>query len=104
MKKPAVTLFTLLILLSTGFTADQPKNLDVTIDNFSFSPATITIPTGTAVRWTNRDDIPHTVASDLFKSKALDTDQTFSYTFTKPGTYTYFCSIHPKMTAKIIVQ
>ena len=80
--------------------------VEVKIDNFSFSPATITIPAGTTVRWTNRDDIPHTVVSDkeIFKSKPLDTDDQFSYTFTKPGTYDYFCSIHPKMTGKVVVQ
>ncbi len=78
----------------------------VKIDNFSFSPATITVPAGTTVRWTNHDDIPHTVVSDdkTFKSKVLDTDEQFTYTFTKPGTYNYFCSIHPKMTAKIVVR
>jgi len=78
----------------------------IRIDNFSFSPATITVPVGTTVRWTNRDDIPHTVVSDdkSIKSKPLDTDETFTYTFTKPGTYNYFCSIHPKMTAKVVVQ
>jgi plastocyanin len=78
----------------------------VKIDNFSFSPAIITVPVGTTVRWTNRDDIPHTVVSDdkAFKSKALDTDEDFTFTFTKPGTYGYFCSIHPKMTAKVVVQ
>jgi plastocyanin len=82
------------------------KEVAVKIDNFSFSPATITVPLGTTVRWTNRDDIPHTVVSDdkTFKSKALDTDEDFTYTFTKPGTYGYFCSIHPKMTAKVVVQ
>lgn len=78
----------------------------VKIDNFSFSPATITIPAGTTVRWTNADDIPHTVVSDdkSFKSKALDTDDQFTFTFTKPGTYSYFCGLHPKMTAKVVVQ
>ena len=78
----------------------------ITIDNFSFSPATLTVPTGTTVHWTNHDDIPHTIVSDdkAFKSKALDTDEQFTYTFTKPGTYSYFCSLHPKMTAKIVVQ
>ena len=79
----------------------------VKIDNFTFSPVTLTVPVGSTVRWTNHDDIPHTVVSDdktSFKSKALDTDDSFSYTFTKPGTYLYFCSIHPKMTAKIVVQ
>jgi len=75
-------------------------------ENFSFSPATVTVPAGTTVRWTNADDIPHTIVSDdkSFKSKALDTDDQFTYTFTKPGTYTYFCGLHPKMTAKIVVQ
>lgn len=78
----------------------------VKIDNFSFSPATLTVPVGTTVRWTNADDIPHTIVSDdkIFKSKALDTDEQFSYTFTKPGTYGYFCGLHPKMTAKIVVR
>ena len=77
------------------------------IDNFSFGPATITIPAGTMVTWTNSDDVPHVVTSDdnkMFKSKALDTDDHFSFTFTKPGTYNYYCAIHPKMTAKIVVQ
>ena len=80
---------------------------EVKIDNFSFLPAVITVPAGTTVRWTNRDDIPHTVVSDdhtTFKSKPLDTDEQFTYTFTKPGTYSYFCSIHPKMTGKVVVQ
>jgi plastocyanin len=80
---------------------------EVKIDNFSFSPAELTVAAGTTVKWTNRDDIPHTVVSDdksTFKSKALDTDDTFSFTFAKPGTYGYFCSIHPKMTAKVVVQ
>jgi plastocyanin len=79
----------------------------VKIDNFSFGPANITISTGTTVTWTNNDDVPHIVSSDdnkMFKSKALDTDDHFSFTFTKPGTYNYYCAIHPKMTAKIVVQ
>ena len=86
--------------------APQPAAVEVKIDNFSFGPATITVPVGTTVTWINRDDIPHTVASDdkLFKSKALDTDDKFSFTFTKAGTYGYFCSLHPKMTGKVIVQ
>jgi plastocyanin len=79
----------------------------VKIDNFSFGPATITIPAGTTVTWTNNDDVPHVVTSDdnkMFKSRALDTDDHFSFTFTNPGTYNYYCAIHPKMTAKIVVQ
>ena len=79
---------------------------EVKIDNFSFGPQTLTVPAGTTVVWTNRDDIPHTVVSTdgVFKSKVRDTDENFSYTFAKPGTYPYFCSIHPKMTGKIVVQ
>ena len=86
---------------------DKPAaEVAVKIDNFSFSPATITVPAGTTIRWTNRDDIPRTVVSEdkAIKSRVLDTDQEFTYTFTKPGTYNYFCSIHPHMTAKVVVQ
>lgn len=84
----------------------EPSAASVKIDNFSFGPDTLTVSVGATVTWTNRDDVPHTVVSSdgVFKSKALDTDDQFSYTFTKPGAYPYFCSIHPKMTAKIIVQ
>ena len=77
------------------------------IGNFSFDPQTLTIPAGTTITWTNKDDVPHVVSSDdgkTFKSSALDTDDHFSFQFTKPGTYNYYCAIHPKMTAKIIVR
>ena len=88
--------------------ADQPSAATavVKIDNFSFGPQTITVPVGATVTWTNRDDIPHTVVSTdgVFKSKVRDTDEKFSYTFTKAGTYSYFCSVHPKMTGKVVVQ
>jgi plastocyanin len=84
----------------------KAETTEVKIDNFSFGPATLTVPVGTSVTWTNRDDIPHTVVSTegVFKSKVLDTDEKFAYTFSKAGTYPYFCSIHPKMTGKVIVQ
>lgn len=85
---------------------DNAKS-EVKIDNFSFAPGELTVAKGTTVLWVNRDDIPHTVVSDdktTFKSKPLDTDDSFSYTFSKEGTYTYFCSIHPKMTAKVVVK
>ncbi|HTF26564.1 MAG TPA: cupredoxin family copper-binding protein [Candidatus Limnocylindria bacterium] len=84
----------------------KPETTEVKIDNFSFGPGTLTVPVGTTVTWTNRDDIPHTVVSTegAFKSKVLDTDEKFAYTFSKAGTYPYFCSIHPKMTGKVIVQ
>jgi len=79
---------------------------EVKIDNFSFGPQTITVPVGATVVWTNRDDIPHTsVSTDgVFKSKVMDTDEKFSYTFTKAGTYPYYCTIHPKMTGQVVVQ
>jgi plastocyanin len=82
------------------------KTAEVKIDNFSFGPAAATVAVGTTITWTNHDDIPHTVVSTdgLFKSKVLDTDEKFSFTFDKPGTYLYFCSIHPKMTGKVVVQ
>jgi plastocyanin len=85
---------------------DQSASSEVKIDNFSFGPETLTVAAGTTVTWTNNDDVPHTVVSDdkVFKSKALDTDDKFAYTFTKPGTYNYFCSVHPKMTAKVVVR
>jgi plastocyanin len=86
----------------------KPEMMEVKIDNFSFGPATLTVPAGATVTWTNRDDIPHTVVSTadpkVFKSKVLDTDEKFSFTFSKPGTYPYFCSVHPKMTGTVIVQ
>jgi plastocyanin len=87
-------------------TQEKTAEMVVKIDHFTFSPATITVTAGSTVRWTNHDDIPHSVVSEdkSFKSKAMDTDENFSYTFTKPGTYSYLCSIHPRMTGKIIVQ
>ena len=85
----------------------MPNEVEVKIDNFSFGPMTLTVAPGTTVTWINNDDVPHTVVSEdktTFKSKALDTGDKFSYTFTKPGTYPYFCSVHPKMTAEVVVH
>jgi plastocyanin len=95
-------------LAAAGVTV-SPAHADdamVKIDNFTFEPAQLTVKTGTTVTWVNEDDIPHTVAATdrSFKSKALDTDDKFSFTFTKPGTYQYFCSLHPHMTATITVS
>ena len=93
--------------LAASSSDNSASGATVKIDNFSFGPGTITIPAGSTVTWTNNDDVPHVVTSDdnkMFKSKALDTDDRFSFTFTKPGTYNYYCAIHPKMTAKIVVQ
>jgi plastocyanin len=106
---PAVIATLLLFAGSPSVTASNqssPANAAVKIDNFVFGPQTITVPVGTTVTWTNSDDIPHTsVSTDgVFKSKVLDTDEKFSYTFTKAGTYPYYCTIHPKMTGKVVVQ
>ena len=80
----------------------------VTIDNFTFTPSTITVPAGSQVVWTNRDDMPHTVTDAgnprAFKSAPLDTDDSFGFTFTHPGTYHYFCSLHPHMEGTVVVQ
>ena len=84
----------------------QAADTQVKIDNFTFAPQRITVKAGTTVTWINGDDIPHTVASSskLFKSKTLDTEDKFSFTFTTPGSYEYFCSLHPHMTGAIVVE
>ncbi|MFZ0804031.1 MAG: cupredoxin family copper-binding protein [Terriglobales bacterium] len=100
------------MLLSVGSLSvaanDQPSaaTAEVKIDNFSFGPQTLTVPVGATVTWTNRDDIPHTVVSTdgVFKSKVRDTDEQFSYTFARAGTYPYYCSVHPKMTGTVVVK
>jgi plastocyanin len=82
------------------------STLEVRVDNFTFGPATLTVPVNSTVTWVNKDDLPHVIASNdgVFKSKALDTEDKYSYTFSKPGTYAYFCSIHPKMVGTITVK
>jgi len=80
---------------------------EVAIDNFSFSPNTVTQSAGATVTWTNHDNVPHVVSSadnQFKKSPLLKTGQSFSHTFATTGTYNYFCSIHPRMTGKIIVK
>jgi plastocyanin len=85
----------------------QPAGPTVKIDNFVFGPEALTVSVGTTVTWINQDDIPHTVVSSdkhTFKSKVLDSDERFSFTFTKPGEFGYFCSLHPHMVGKVIVK
>src|ERR1700749_239442 len=90
---------------SSQLGAVRAAETTVSIDNFTFSPASITVKVGDAVTWTNRDDIPHTIVSaGKFRSKALDTDNSFSFTFTAVGDYQYFCSLHPHMTGTIKVE
>jgi len=78
----------------------------VIVDNFSFAPAMTAVPAGSTITWTNRDDVPHNIVSteQKFKSPVLDTDERFSHTFAAPGTYKYYCSIHPKMTGQVVVS
>ena len=84
--------------------AGAPNSVEV--KNFMFTPSTLTVNAGAEVSWVNKDDEPHTVVSDtgLFRSGALDTDETFSFKFDKPGTYHFTCSIHPRMVGTIIVK
>jgi len=115
-RNPMILIFAVISLLASRAASKaeaSPQNARgneaataVNIDNFSFGPAASKVAVGTTVKWTNRDDIPHTVVSTdgVFKSHALDTDDTFSYKFTKVGTYEYFCSLHPKMTGKVVVE
>jgi amicyanin len=86
--------------------AAQAATVEVKIDNFVFNPQTITVKAGDTVTWVNHDDIPHTATSKtgVFRSKALDTDDKFSFTFTTPGTFAYFCALHPHMTGSIVVE
>ena len=89
-----------------GTPVEQADATHVVIDNFSFTPATASVPVGTTVTWTNHDDIPHNVVSPdrKFKSPVLDTDEAFSHTFDVAGTYKYYCSIHPRMTGQVVVR
>jgi plastocyanin len=82
------------------------KTVEVKVDNYTFTPGTLTVPVNTTITWVNHDDVPHTIVSSdgVFKSKALDTDDKYSYTFTKAGTYPYYCGVHPRMTGKIVVR
>ncbi|HWI25560.1 MAG TPA: cupredoxin family copper-binding protein [Stellaceae bacterium] len=88
--------------------AAAPSPGEVRISGFAFAPAVLTVPRGTTVTWINQDDEPHTVTSErdpkAFASQALDTDESFTFTFRDPGTYRYFCSIHPHMQGTIVVQ
>ena len=101
-----VSSLTALIAVVAHAAAATPQAQQVTIDNFSFAPAELKVKTGTKVEWVNHDDVPHTIVNtDMkFKSRALDTSESFSYTFDQPGIYEYFCSLHPRMTAKIVVE
>ena len=88
--------------------ANAASAAQVVIDNFAYSPAMLTVAVGAKVTWTNRDDVPHTVTSTSkprsLDSPTLDTDESFAHVFSKPGTYEYYCAVHPKMTGRVIVK
>ena len=91
--------------LAAAVAAQDATNM-VTIDNFTFTPSELTVAVGTTVKWVNHDDIPHTVVEKktTFRSKALDTDDSYSFTFTSPGTFDYFCGLHPHMVGQVTVK
>ncbi len=86
--------------------APTPPFAAVTIDNFTFTPAEITVPVGAVVKWSNHDDIPHSIVgpNGAFRSAALDTNESYSFAFKTPGAFTYFCGLHPHMTGKVTVK
>jgi plastocyanin len=97
-----------MVLLVAGAIAGpaRAETVEVKIDNFTYNPQQITVKAGTTVTWVNHDDIPHTVTSKTgaFRSKAMDTDDKFSFTFATPGSFPYFCALHPHMTGSIVVE
>jgi amicyanin len=102
----ALALGGIILLVGIAGSPARAADIEVKIDNFTFNPKQITVKAGDTVTWVNHDDIPHTVASQtqVFRSKALDTDDKFSFTFATPGTYPYFCALHPVMTGTIVVE
>ena len=108
---PAGAFFVALFPLASAFSGSDPqagKAEQITIDHFTYSPSRLTVAAGTTVTWVNRDDVPHTATSTkkarAFDSGTLDTDQKFSHLFSQPGTYDYFCAVHPHMTGQVIVK
>jgi plastocyanin len=111
----SVLLAALMLLTSPAFAADAPMKMasvktapnQIAINEYMFAPVTLNVIAGTKVTWINHDEIPHTVvdgsSNKLFRSSALDTNDSYSYTFTKPGTYHYFCTLHPQMVGTIHV-
>jgi plastocyanin len=95
-----------LVAASSPSSAAPPESTQIAIKDFMFMPNSLTVKPGTAVTWVNRDDEPHSVVSDtgLFRSGAVDTNETFSFKFDKPGTYHFTCAIHPRMVGTIIVE
>jgi plastocyanin len=108
MKWQTLSIVATLLCITSLAATTEPAPVTVAIDNFNFTPKEVTVTTGTSVTWVNHDDVPHTATakgdSPLFDSKALDTDDKFSFTFTTPGVYHYYCKVHPHMTGTITVK
>ena len=106
MNKSLVTMAGVAAIALAGWASAAPGPLKLDIEHFKFEPTSVTVPRGTSVTWVNHDEETHTVtsASGAFASPALEHDQTFSHTFAQPGTYTYFCALHPHMRATIVVK
>jgi plastocyanin len=92
--------------ITLGIAVAEPGDAAVQINNFIFGPKIITVKVGTTVTWTNQDYVPHTVISttQLFRSPVFFTNDMFAFTFSTPGTYEYYCTIHPKMTGTVVVE
>jgi plastocyanin len=108
-RKKFLALGAMALLVAAAMAVTSPAlaaTVEVKIDNFTFNPQQITVKAGDTVTWVNHDDIPHTVTSKTmtFRSKAMDTDDKFSFTFATPGKFDYFCSLHPHMTGTIVVE
>jgi plastocyanin len=106
-RREAIAAATVMLGLVRVIGTARAAGVAAVIDNFAFTPATLTVPAGTIVTWTNHDDIPHTVTSasppKLFNSGPLDTGDSFAFTFDTPGRYTYFCEMHPHMQGTVVV-
>ena len=106
-RTPFLAALTALLAFGPSLVLAAPADVTVKIDNFAFDAQTVTVPPGATVTWINDDDAPHTVVADdgkSFRSKVLDTGETFSFTFNAAGTWGYFCSVHPHMTGKVVVK
>jgi plastocyanin len=106
-RKTWIAVAVALLAFGPGLARAGPAAVTVKIDNFAFDAPTVTVAPGATVTWVNDDDDPHTVVAEdgrSFRSRTLDTGDTFSFTFTSPGTFAYFCSVHPHMTGKVVVK
>jgi len=106
-RTPWIFAFVAVLAFGPGLVRAQSPAVTVKIDNFAFDAQTVTVAPGSTVTWVNDDDAPHTVVAEdgkSFRSRTLDTGDTFSFTFMSAGTFGYFCSVHPHMTGKVVVK